>query len=430
MCAAAAAVGTCSGAEAPTVHTVSDRSTGVVAECRRLLVGMGVNEPVPFPGYSGFVGWETPCVLESREQIVSFSAGYWHASLPSPVDFAPETRVSWAKGGCPMEIEAPRGGRAMLIRSGDGGLTWSRPETIIDTARDDRHPALCELDNGVVLCLLFGIDGWYGYPEPPPGRGRNSIAGVIRSLDGGKTFEQTLRLFPSPFKYYDRMCAGLLKASDGSVLAPTYGMDTVGGLCRGAVYRSDDDGATWRLLAVVDSENGIDEPAIAEVAPGRLVLIARNEGDLAFSADMGQTWTTPVSLGIRMYAPKLLTLRDGTLLCVFGSYSKTKHGFQAIWSRDGGHTWTAPAADHGFVIDSSVYGYGAAVELDDGSIWCVYYDTGRQHQTRTGTWSVRFRIRDSGDGIDILPVPGAGAATPAPSATPQTDDLPYDADAM
>ena len=410
------------------LNLVQNRSQGSYQDCRRLLVGMGCNEPDPFTGYSGFVGWETPCILKSKEQIVSFSAGYWHASLPTPVDMDEQTRESWSKGGCPMDIDAPRGGRGMLIRSSDQGMTWSRPETIIDTARDDRHPALCELEDGTVLCLLFGIDGWYGYDNPPPGRGKNSITGVIRSFDGGRTFEQRLNEFPSPFAYYERMCSGMVKASDGSLLATTYGMDALNKPLRGAVYRSTDSGATWTLrstIATESSDTGIDEPAIAEIAPGRLVFIARPEGDVSFSNDLGLTWTTPVVFGMRIYAPKLLTLRDGTLLCLFGSYSTTQRGFQAIWSTDGGMSWIAPATDHGFVVDDSVYGYGAGVEMDDGSVWCVYYDTGQHQQTKTGTWSIRIRVNSGKDGLEILPVPGVGPTKP--SLPP---DSVVDADAM
>ena len=393
------------------VEVVEDRSTGKATECRRMVVGMGINEPDPFPGYGGFIGWETPCILRSGEQIVSFSAGYWHASLPTPVDFDEKSRESWAKGGCPMDIDAPRGGRAMLIRSQDGGITWSRPETITDSPRDDRHPALTELADGTVLCLLFGIDGWYGYKAPPAGRGRNSITGVIRSFDGGKTFEQEYNVLPSPFTYYERMCAGFVKASDGSVLAPTYGMDAVDGPCRGGIYRSEDNGATWKNIAVLDtdsSEIGVDEPALAEVSPGKLVVISRSEGDVFLSDDMGATWTDPVAFGMRMYAPKLLVLGDGTLLCLFGSYCEGHKGFRAIWSTDGGKSWIAPAEDHGFVIDDSVYGYGSGVEMEDGSVWVTYYDPGEAQQKRTGTWSMRIRVNDDKDGLEILPVPGAG----------------------
>ena len=44
----------------------------------------GVNQPDPFPGYAGFVGWESPIRLKNGEWLVGFNAGYWHASAPTP----------------------------------------------------------------------------------------------------------------------------------------------------------------------------------------------------------------------------------------------------------------------------------------------------------------------------------------------------------
>ena len=43
--------------------------------CRGTVVGKGVNEPDPFPGYGGFVGWESPVRLHDGTWIVGFNAG-------------------------------------------------------------------------------------------------------------------------------------------------------------------------------------------------------------------------------------------------------------------------------------------------------------------------------------------------------------------
>ena len=53
--------------------------------CRKMIVGPGVNQPDPFPGYEGFVGWESPVRLSDGTMLVSFNAGYWHASRPTPL---------------------------------------------------------------------------------------------------------------------------------------------------------------------------------------------------------------------------------------------------------------------------------------------------------------------------------------------------------
>ena len=60
-----------------------------------------------------------------------------------------------------------------------------------------------------------------------------------------------------------------------------------------------------------------------------------------------------------MYAPSLYVLRDGTLVCLHGSYAPGHGGLRVIFSTDGGRTWIAPAKDHGFLVDQA-YGYGKA----------------------------------------------------------------------
>ena len=43
---------------------------------RRMLVGPGVNQPDPYPGYGGFVGWQSPIVLRNGTMLVGFTSGY------------------------------------------------------------------------------------------------------------------------------------------------------------------------------------------------------------------------------------------------------------------------------------------------------------------------------------------------------------------
>jgi hypothetical protein len=136
-------------------------------------------------------------------------------------------------------------------------------------------------------------------------------------------------------------------------------------------------------------------------------MMARPEGDIAWSADRGRTWTKPATFGFRMFAPSLIVLRDGTLVCLHGSYAPAHPGLRVIFSRDGGSTWMAPAADHGFLVDQS-YGYGKAMELDDGSLFICYIATGG-HAAADAAGNaircIRLRIRGDYSGIDLLPAP-------------------------
>jgi hypothetical protein len=405
--AAAAEPETAAGVASPVPRVVVVQGGESVArpeDCRAVIVGQGVNEPDAFPGYAGFVGWESPLRLSSGEWIVGFNAGYWHASAPTPLNYSPATLASYRQMGLPADVDAPTGGRAMITRSLDQGKTWSKPETLIDTPADDRHPAFVELDDGTVVCCFFTYRG-----EPKDGDAANEPAArvhVIRSFDGGRTWEREPRRVQTPF-LYDETDGPFAKLRDGSLLLALNGRAKTGPPDVAGIVRSTDRGETWDLVATIQAEHDLHEVTVAELPDGRLVMMARPEGDIAWSSDQGRTWTEPVTFGMRMFAPSLYVLRDGTLACLHGSYAPGHAGLRIIFSRDGGETWIAPAKDHGFLVDSS-YGYGKGMELDDGSLFICYIATGG-HATadaaNNAVRAIRMRVRPDHAGIDLLPAP-------------------------
>lgn len=382
------------------VRVVRDTSSGDYRKARRMITGPDVNQHPRYPGCTGFVGWESVTRLKNGDLVCSFSAGYWHVSFPTPIDIKPDVLKSYIRSGFPRTIEAPTGGRALWCRSSDHGKTWSRPVTLVDSPGDDRHPVLVELDDGTLVVVFFVIDNWYGYDKPPPGRHKNSRVASVRSTDAGKTWSRPVYM-PSPFDYYDRMCGKPIVLPDGGILLSTYGKETWTGPEQLGIYRSDDKGRSWQFVSRLKGTTGaLDEPAITRTTTGEIVMIARPNGEIAFSKDSGRHWTQPVNSGLKMVAPCLLTLSDGTIVCLFGWGSTG--GLQMTWSDDHGRTWTVPRSDRGFPIDGSVYVYGIGTEMPDKSIFLVYYDpNGRQR--RTAIWGLRVRIRADRRGIDILP---------------------------
>src|SRR5438105_9789278 len=76
----------------PTIKVVQNgESSAKPDDCRGIIVGPGVHQPDPFPGYRGFVGWESPIRLSTGESLVGFNAGYWHASSPTLLTYSPDT---------------------------------------------------------------------------------------------------------------------------------------------------------------------------------------------------------------------------------------------------------------------------------------------------------------------------------------------------
>ena len=112
----------------PQVVIVENGESKARAEdCRGIIVGPGINQPDKFPGYGGFVGWESPIRLKNGAWLVGFNAGYWHASAPTPLHYPAKSLDEYRKLGLPTDIVAPSGGRTMITRSTDEGRTWSNP---------------------------------------------------------------------------------------------------------------------------------------------------------------------------------------------------------------------------------------------------------------------------------------------------------------
>jgi hypothetical protein len=399
-----------SKAAQPVVKVVEGgESHATPEECIGVLVGPGKNQPDPFPGYRGFVGWNSPIRLKNGDWLIGFSAGYWHASPPTPLRYSPKTIEQFLKLGLPGDIVAPTGGRAMVIRSTDQGKTWSKPATLLDTPDDDRCPSFVELPDGTLLCSLFVYPGVEGvdFIKRPEDAVRTV---VIRSHDHGQTWDQELIRPPSPF-LADETDGPMVLLKDGSVLLTISGSL---GLSQAAVFTSTDSGASWQLRSVIKTDHRLDEANATELPDGRWVLVARPEGDICWSADQGRTWTAPVTFGMRIYAPSLYVLSDGTLVCLHGSYAQPwlpgvpgHGGLRLIFSTDGGHTWIAPTADHGFLVDNA-YGYGKAMVLPDDSLFVTDLSTNGASTADASNESLRclrVRIRSDKSGIDLLPAP-------------------------
>jgi hypothetical protein len=370
---------------------------------RRTLVGPGVNQPRPYPGYTGFVGWQGMARTRTGALLVTFSSGYWHASPPTPLEGIPARYLKeLIKAGMPENVDAPRGGRAEVIRSDDGGRTWTAPETLIDTPWDDRAPAAVQLSDGTLLASFFI---W-------PGKNGKRV-GIIRSTDDGKTWSRNPSYLGEPFTWA-ATDGPPIELPDKSVLVVAYagrGVEETD-RCELGVYRSTDRGVSWKRISTLSAPYDLDEPSIARLPDGRLVIICRPEGALSWSSDGGRTWTPPVKMPTRMYDPWLLVLKDGTLLCVHGSYTRGRRGLRAILSPDGGKTWTAAGPDYGFSIDPSVYGYSRGVQMPDGSIYLAYQATGGhrpEDARRESIFALRFKVLDGCRGIELLPAPGSPA---------------------
>jgi hypothetical protein len=205
------------------------------------------------------------------------------------------------------------GGRLDVVRSTDGGRSWSPPVTVADSDRDDRNPALgMAADGSVVLAYLwqgsYDADGRY-----VPSLNRQDTR-VVRSPDGGSTWTEDRVLDFAPL--------------DG---ASPYGkIRGVAGVLHMPIYTGA--GATPQVAG------GIDAAAVAaRVEP------ATSATCLLRSADGGRTWGDPTLVALGLNEADFLLLPNGDWL--FAGRSEARDRVPASAGRPMGSTaWSAGTA--------------------------------------------------------------------------------------
>lgn len=388
----------------PTTITVAQDGADI-RELRVCVTGADHNRPDPFPGLGDFIGWPGGIDrLPNGDLLLVFSAGYWHVSFAQPRQIEPTVRQRWLDQGWPLDFPAPTGGRTMACRSTDKGRTWSKPQTVMDHPLDDGPHAILTCQDNTVLCFGTVQASWYGYSKAPAAfrsdmDGLNTKQFVLRSTDSGATWSDPIWL-DSPGNFYERGHGGRpIQLSDGTILWATYFQSTGEKNLQGAIRRSTDSGATWTVISRIRRpDNNIDEPVIAELKDGRLILVTRPDGAVFHSSDQGVTWVDSGSRVVspgspKFKAPQLIVLQDGTVVAV-----ATCGNLRAWISQDNGLIWSADIP-----LDTSSYGYPGSWIMDpkDESILMPYCASGRAPNR---IYLTRFRVNQARDGIELLPV--------------------------
>ncbi|MDA7881460.1 glycoside hydrolase [Akkermansiaceae bacterium] len=198
-----------------------------------------------------------------------------------------------------------------MIRSTDGGITWSeRSPSIVNSPHGPT-----QLSDGRLLHA--GKKLWSEGKE----------VGVCESRDDGKSWQWLAAIHTREgdhHKDYHELHA--VEAGDGTII----------------VQIRNHNKANFREILQCESKDG------------------------------GQTWTTPHAIGVWGLPSFLTRLRDGRLLMTYG-YRRKPFGNQARLSEDHGQTWSEPViiSDDGVSGD---LGYPSTVELGDGSLLTVWYE--------------------------------------------------------
>jgi len=297
-------------------------------------------------------------------------------------------------------------GRVELMRSHDGGESWTWPRIVMDGPIDDRDAGVLETAKGTLLVTTFTslayqpalekaaaraqgqsgawpeakLERWMAAHTRVDKKARKQALGVwmIRSTDGGVTWSGRYDcLVDSPH--------GPVQLSDGRLLYAGKDLWREGN--RVGVCESTDDGKTWRWLAEIspregDSHRNYHELHAVETADGRIVVQIRNHNKQnqretlqCESADGGKTWSKPHAIGVWGLPSHLLRLEDDRLLMSYG-HRRKPYGNQARISEDHGRTWSEPIIISGDGKGGDL-GYPSTVQLEDGTLVTAWYEAMR-----------------------------------------------------
>lgn len=295
--------------------------------------------------------------------------------------------------------------RAVGIYSADGGRTWSPPVTLfggpelcdssIDPGEAYGDPNLVIVNDRRVMLFCVSLRHVRGALDLSRTRFWRRI-----SEDGGETFGPVEEL-PRHRRYYVGTVHAGMRLRNGALVMgyswdmraenrdPADGEGAMDLVC--GVLISRDEGLTWQpggdlharvsrgAQALKHATNGLDEPAVVELANGDLFMLARTcDSKLwqSFSHDAGQTWepATPSALVSHNCPATLLRLAgDDAVLVIYNNHPQQRVRLSASVSTDRCRTWPdprllAPLDDP----DQPEVSYPAACQLPDGTIVAVF----------------------------------------------------------
>jgi len=281
-----------------------------------------------------YQGWPTVAARANGELLLVFSGGRdYHV--------------------CPF-------GRLEMMRSRDGGESWTWPRTLLDSVTDDRDASILETAKGTLLASVFTSIA-YQYELNDPDRHlakrfgpqldehlakwgqaesrstqeqKQTDVGMwfLRSEDGGVTWSERL---PAPANSPH----GPIQLADGRLLYA--GKELWTEEKKVGIWESPDDGISWRYLADLptrpnETMSRYHELHAVEAADGTLCVQIRNHNNNKkhetlqteshdrgkTSSDNGQTWSdefriTDDAASWDLGYPSTAQNADGTLVTIW-----------------------------------------------------------------------------------------------------------------
>lgn len=258
-----------------------------------------------------------------------------------------------------------------LVTSGDGGRTWTDIRYVVDPPGQVRayDPCLWHDPSGRLWLFWAQSYGWY-----------DGRCGVFAATCDNSGDEEAVWSEPR------RIADGIMMNKPTVLASGEWLMPIAVWACKSSdlnhlpeerfsnVYRSTDQGATFRKLGYADiPTRGFDEHMIVERGDGSLWMLVRTLYGIgqSESRDGGRAWTPgePSALSGPDSRFFIRRLCSGSLLLVnhYESGKKRSH-LTAMLSDDDGRSWTGNL----LLDERNRVSYPDGVQAEDGRIYLIY----------------------------------------------------------
>lgn len=291
-----------------------------------------------------------------------------------------------------------------LMRSTDGGKTWSAPRPIMDMGEYGGLPQdqngcsdpniLVDPSNGEVFVSAVWTHGkpgthqWRGNgSEPGHDIKRSTQFMIVRSTDDGQTWTKPVnwtKKLKNPDWYLFAPAPGNgIAMKDGTLVMPTQGRDKDGHPFSNLMY-SKDHGSSWKVSN--PARTNTTECSVVQLATGQLMLNMRDNRNrnnvsstngraVSVTGDLGKTWTKHSSDHNALPEPVCMAslishqLENGKTVLFFSNpHHKTSRKNMAVQlSLDDGKSWTRK-----IVLDEKGGAYSSLVMVDKRTLGILY----------------------------------------------------------
>lgn len=325
---------------------------------------------VRVPGQDGVHTSRIPaCAVTNDGTLLAVYDARWKHSgdLPADVDVVLQTStdrgLTWSPMRRIIDFDASE--------PGSKGNGVGDPAILVDRVTGDIL---------VVALWSFGDRGWNG-SRPGLSKEETGQCVLVRSSDGGRSWSVPVSITPSvkdpSWHLFFQGPGNGITLRDGTLVFPAQwrGADRV---AHSAFMWSTDRGATWRVSPPAHPGKApTSESAIAEASDGSLVLSMRDEtrsgrrlfarwrfdGDIA-KGSWSPTWAPfedPTCMA------SMIRLPNGRLLHANAADPKRRVRLALRESADDGSTWSQP-----WIVDSGKCAYSSLVAFDDGDVGVLF----------------------------------------------------------